>query len=145
MGKQLILAYDGVANKELINTKNCAGLEINKNMSSSAGGIQNFSQMNDKDKAYLVKLVGTIIAAVISGIICGTQYSEEEGASFGASESGLTGFSIWFGVTLGFAYFIKAKYDLGEMTNQKIFRHGIFIGFLSYIFFWTVFFNFLYL
>ena len=41
------------------------------------------------------------------------------------------------------SYFLKSKYDLGEMTNSQIFRIGIVIGLLTYIFLWTVIFNFI--
>ncbi|MHA2171421.1 MAG: hypothetical protein ACXAB7_16155 [Candidatus Kariarchaeaceae archaeon] len=112
-------------------------------MASSVSGIQNFSKMNDRDKSYLVKLVGTIIAAFIAGIVTGLFYSDSDDASFGGTDSSRFGWLLWLISSIGLSVFIKQKYDLGEMTNVQIFRHGIFVGLLNYIFFWTVIFNFL--
>ncbi len=110
-------------------------------MAASVSGIQNFAKMNDKDKAYLVKLIGTIFAAIIAGIISGTQFSPD--SSFSASDSATTGWLIWIISTLLLSWFIKFKYNLEGMTNLQIVRHGIMIGLLNYVFFWTVVFNFL--
>lgn len=104
---------------------------------SKTQGIFNFSKMKDLEKAYVVKLAGTIITAFIMGIISGIFYEAD-----GNFKSGRTGFAVWFLVTVGLTYWIKYKYDMGEWNDKRIFRHGIFIGFLNYLFFWTVTFNF---
>ncbi len=105
---------------------------------SKTQGIFNFSKMKDLEKAYLVKLSGTMIAAVIMGIISGLFY--EKGGSFDSTK---VGFLMWFLVTLSLTYWIKYKYDMGEWNDKRIFRHGVFVGFLYYIFFWTVSYNFM--
>ena len=107
---------------------------------SKTQGIFNFSKMKDIEKSYVVKLGGTIIAAVVSGIISGIFYEPE--GDFNGTTSTNVGFLIWFITTLGLTYWIKYKYDMGEWNDKRIFRHGIFMGFINYLFFWTVVFNF---
>ena len=101
---------------------------------SKTQGIFNFSKMKDLEKSYLVKLGGTIIAAFVSGIITGSLYKPN--GDFNGTDSTRTGFLIWFLTTLGLTYWIKYKYDLGEWKDVRIFRHGVFIGFINFLFFW---------
>jgi len=105
-------------------------------MSKTASGIQNYAQMTDKDKSYLLKMLGTILVAILSGIITGSMYNS------GSTSTGAIGFSIWLASLLGFSAFIKFQFDLREMTDVQIVRHGILVGFFMYLFFWTVIFNY---
>ena len=109
-------------------------------MSSTPQGIRNFSKMTEIDKAYLVKLLGTMAAAVIAGIISGVTHTEGGGTS-----TGLWGWFIWLIASIGFTILIKFKYDLGDWNNIRIFRHGIFVGLLTYIYLWVTVFNYIYL
>lgn len=109
-------------------------------MSSSVQGIQNYSKMNDKDKSYLVKLIGTMIMAVVASIITAIVY--QKGQPVGIS-TGWLGLIIWFVSVLVLSYFIKIKFNLSEMTNMQIIRHGIFVGFLTYLYIWIVLFDYL--
>ncbi len=109
-------------------------------MSSTEQGIFKYSKMNDKDKSYLVKLIGTLIAAVIAGIITGIIYTPGQP---GLLSTGQIGFIIWVIAVLVLSYYIKIKFDLKDMSNQQIIRHGIFLGFLSYIFIWTIIFDYI--
>ena len=104
---------------------------------SKTQGIFNFSKMKDGEKAYLVKLLGTITTAIIMGFISGLFYPDTiDGIAIGR-----LGFFVWFLVTLGLTYWVKYKYDLSEWNDKRIFRHGVFIGFFHYLFWWTVWFN----
>ncbi len=107
---------------------------------STPQGIRNYSKMTDIDKAYLVKLLGTMIAALIAGIISGVTHTEGGGTS-----TGLLGWFIWIAVSIGFTILIKIKFDLGDWTNIRIFRHGVFVGLLTYIYIWVTVFNFIFL
>ena len=104
---------------------------------SKTQGIFNFSKMKDGEKAYLVKLIGTIVTAMTMGIISGTLYPD----TIDGTTSGRLGFFVWFITTLGLTYWIKFKYDLSDWNDKRIFRHGLFLGFLNYIFWWSVVFN----
>lgn len=105
-------------------------------MSSQVQGIQNFNKMEDKDKVYLIKLFVIIMGAILSGIITGLTYN-------GEGNTWVIGFGIFILLEILISYFLKTKYDLGEMTNSQVFRIGIVIGLLTYIFLWTVIFNFI--
>jgi hypothetical protein len=105
-------------------------------MSSTPAGILNYDKMEDKDKAYLLKLLASIGLSLISGIITGISF--DEGANIW-----WLGFLLFFGVQAGSIPILKSRFDLKEMTDMQIFRHGIFVGLLMYIFFWTVIFDFL--
>ncbi|MCY3411659.1 MAG: hypothetical protein INQ03_08520 [Candidatus Heimdallarchaeota archaeon] len=109
-------------------------------MSSNPQGIRNWSKLNDFDRSYIVKFVGTIIAAIITGIITGLR--SKAGAD-GGFTNGWLGWLIFIVVTGGLTYYIKANYDLKDMTDVRILRHGIFVGFLSYWYFWAVIYNFI--
>ena len=98
-------------------------------------GIQHFSKMNDKDKAYMIKLVAILVTAIFAGIITGSIYQENGGIA-------LIGFGLWLGVSLISSWYVKMKYDLSSMSNTQIIRHGIALGFLSYIFIWSIIFQF---
>lgn len=111
-------------------------------MSSTPQGIRNYSKMNDFDKSYLVKLLVTITMAFITGIITGTRYDPDNPPGYSGLDNGSLGFLIWFITTLIMTYYIKTNFDLSDMTNVRIFRHGVAIGFLSFIFFWVVIFQF---
>ncbi|MHA2033600.1 MAG: hypothetical protein ACW99A_05420 [Candidatus Kariarchaeaceae archaeon] len=106
---------------------------------SKTQGIFNFSKMKDKEKSYLVKLIGTIITAFVVGIISAVFY--EKDGSYDGQTMGRAGFLIWFLSTLALTYWIKFKYDLSDWNDKRIFRHGVFVGFLNYLFWWTVVFN----
>jgi len=105
---------------------------------SNPTGILNYNKLNDRDKSYIVKLSGTIIAAILYGVIGGANYANEE---ITGQPNGRLGFLIWLLVTLALAQVIKMKFNLADMTDMQIFRHGVFVGFLSYLFFWIIFFN----
>lgn len=106
-------------------------------MSASPGGIQNFSEMDDKNKAYLVKLLSIMVLGVIIGFVTGTTYDP------GNSSPGSIGFLSFIFVELGLSYLVKRKYDLRDMSDTQIFRHGIALSLLIYIFIWAIIFNFL--
>jgi len=104
---------------------------------SKEQGIFNFSRMKDGEKSYLVKLIGIILASVIMGFISGVYYPE----TITGSQSGQLGFLVWFLVNLGLTYWVKFKYDLSDWNDKRIFRHGLIVGLLQYLFWWTVIFN----
>lgn len=108
-------------------------------MSSSIQGIQNYSKMNDKDKSYLVKLIGTMIMSVVASIVTAIVYQKGQPAGI---STGWIGLIIWIISVLGFSYYIKIKFNLTEMSNSQIIRHGIFVGFLTYIYIWIVLFDY---
>ena len=109
-------------------------------MSSTPQGIRNYSKMTDIDKAYLVKLLGTMGAALIAGIISGTTHTEGAGTT-----TGLWGWALWLVASIGFTFLIKFKFDLGDWSNIRIFRHGVFVGLLTYIYIWVTVFNYIFL
>lgn len=111
-------------------------------MAARNKGLRDFKNLDDDNKAYLVKLGGTIIVSMITGVISGLFYNEN--GSYDAVTSGRVGFLIWFLATIGLSYFVKHKYNLKGKTNMQIFRIAIIMGFLCYIFFWTVVFDFFY-
>ena len=102
---------------------------------SSNPGIQNYSEMEDKDKAYLVKLLAVMVASIITGILTGLIYTP------GTSIAGI-GFLVFFVVLLVMSFVIKTKFDLSDMNNVQIIRHGIMVCFLIFLFFWTTIFQF---
>jgi hypothetical protein len=110
----------------------------NNNMSSTPQGIRNYSKMTDIDKAYLVKLLGAMGAAIIAGIVTGVMYAPNEGAP-----TGLVGSLLWLATTIGFTFLIKMNFDLGDWTNVRIFRHGVFVGLLTYLYIWVTIFNYI--
>ena len=109
-------------------------------MSAEPQGIKNWSKLNDFNKSYLVKLLGTIFVAIITGIITGNrQLAGVEGIT-----NGWLGLLILIGTLVGFSFLIKSQFDLSDMTDMRIIRHGILICSLSFLFFWVVVFNFIY-
>lgn len=111
-------------------------------MSANPTGIFNYSQLNDKDKAYIVKLSGILISAISMGIFSGLNYDPMGDGNIDGVAIGRLGFFVLLVMMLALSQFIKMKFNLSDMTNMQIFRHGIFVGFLSYLFFWTMIFNF---
>lgn len=106
-------------------------------MSSNPQGIRNWSKLNDKDRSYLVKLLGIIFVGIIMGFVSGYIYNTQENQS-----SGFLNLFVLLVTIAGLSYYIKKKFDLSDMTNSQIFRHAIMIGSLSYLFFMVVVFNF---
>ena len=107
-------------------------------MSTTPQGIFNYSKMNDRDKSYLVKLLGSLVLGVIAGITTGIIYTPgREGITTGWI--GLLIFIVGFGLL---SWYINEIYDLQEMSTQQIIRHGIFVSFLSYLWLWVVIFQF---
>ncbi len=111
-------------------------------MSSNPQGIMNWNKMNDKDKSYLVKLLGVITASIITGIFTGIRYKASH--DYTGISNGYLGLIIFLGISAILSYVIKIKFDLSEMTDIQIFRHGIMIGGISFLFFWTIIHNFIY-
>ena len=107
-------------------------------MSSTPQGIFKFDEMNDKDKAYLVKLLAVIIASIFTALITGLRY-EQAATGF---TNGWLGLTIFFSTSIGMAYYIKDRFDLADMSNMQIFRHGIAIGFFSFLWIWIIVFQF---
>ena len=111
-------------------------------MSSNPQGIRNYSKMNDVDKSYLVKLLGTIFMAFVTGIVTGERYDALNPPGYTGISNSSLGFLIWFVTTMVLTFYIRNKFNLADMTDFRIFRHGVAIGFLSFIFFWVVIFQF---
>ena len=110
-------------------------------MSSQVQGVQNYSKMVDKDKAYLIKLLSAIGASVITGILTSILYDPN---STGGSSIGWIGLIIYIITLVVSSFFVKAKFRLDkEMTNGQIIRISIFMSFMTYVFLWIVLFNFL--
>lgn len=106
-------------------------------MSSTPAGILNYDKMEDKDKAYLLKLLASIVLSLIAGLITGIAFEPK------VTNLWWLGFLLYIGVQAGSIPVLKSRFDLHEMTDMQIFRHGIFVGLLMFIFFWTVVFDFL--
>lgn len=110
-------------------------------MSANLSGIQHYSKLKDKDKAYIIKLSGILIASVIAGIISGVFY--DKSGAFNARASGWTGLFIWIFTNVGLSLYVRKKFDLEPTTFWAVFRIAIFTGFFNYIFIWTVIFNYI--
>jgi hypothetical protein len=93
--------------------------------------------MEDKDKAYLVKLLTILVMAFFTGILTGSIYPE-------TGNIGRLGILIFLAASVGSSFFVKSKYDLSEMSDVQILRHGVIVTFLTYIFFWVTIFQFVY-
>ena len=110
-------------------------------MSANLSGIQHYSKLKDKEKAYIIKFSGIIIASIIAGIISGVFY--DKNGAFNAQASGRTGLLIWLLTNVGLSVYVRKKFDLEPTTFWAVFRIAIFVGFFNYIFIWAVVFNFI--
>ena len=108
-------------------------------MSANPQGIFNYSKMNDIDKSYLVKIIATIILAIFTGIITGFMYEPNSTAI----SAGMIGFSLWLIGSVASIYILNLYFDMGDWTSVRVFRHGVFVSLLTYLFFWIVIFNFI--
>ncbi|MDH5401514.1 MAG: hypothetical protein OEY49_03395 [Candidatus Heimdallarchaeota archaeon] len=107
--------------------------------STTPAGLQNYSKISDRDKAYLFKILASIFGGLISGIVIGVNYDTEN--FIGTWNN----FFFWFFFLLpniSLVPILKKQFNLEGMDNKKIFRHGIMVGFFLNLFFCTVVFNF---
>jgi hypothetical protein len=98
-----------------------------------------FKELDNKEKAYYVRIMGSLTIGIISGIISGSIYVPGENALLISR----IGFGLFWAQTFILAYFTRSFYNLNDWSHKKLIFHGLIVGFFFFLFFWIVIFNFM--
>ncbi len=101
------------------------------------GSILKFKTFSNEDKAYTIKLLGSVVTGILMGIVSAIVYTNSN------LTIGFVGLAVYILQSIGLGLFLKKYYNLDKMSNGKAIRHGIMMGFFVFLYLWITVFDFI--